>query len=253
MTEHFNEKQENDWDCVICIGPSDDSMVSSLIPNIKERMAPRRIYIITLPSIIKNNKISEDYVHWVSENQFPFSINDIHDMFKTPERSGWYLQQLLKLYAPIVLPELLDQYIIVDADVRVHKDLRFFKNGKIQFNVGTEYHLPYFDHMFRLNGMTKRGNYSGICHLMPMKRHIVQAFIKDIENRNGKELWKAFLEKVDPAHYGSSGASEYELLFTYAQTYFSHEINIVPLKWQNTNTSDVNSLFDYEAYHWYMR
>jgi len=250
VVEHFSEE----WDSVICIGPSDAALVKTLIPNVKERIAPRRIYVITLPTIKEQHQtLFDESVHWIDEGSFPFSIQDIHDKFHQKQRSGWYLQQLLKLYAPIVLPDLLDQYVIVDADVRIHSDLRFFKEGRIQFNVGTEYHVPYFEHMFRLLGMSKHGSHSGICHMMPMKRHIVQAFMKEVEARHGTEFWKAFLDKVDAGHYGLSGASEYELLYNYTQEHFGDEMDIAPLRWQNTGSPFANTSFDYEAYHWYQR
>ena len=247
--EHFKEE----WDAVVCIGPNDSDLITTLIPGIQRHVSPRRIYIITHPSVIAMHQNQFDRVEFVSEYNFPFSMQYIHDAFKTHERSGWYFQQLLKLYAPLVIPAMKSQYVIVDADVRFHKDVRFFERDKIQFNVGTEYHIPYFQHMERLLGISKKTKHSGICHMMPMKRHLVQALIDHVEQKHGTLFWKAFLDKVDPIEYRYSGASEYEMLLNFALVHFPNEVEIQPLQWQNTGSKETNQSYDYEAYHWYGR
>ena len=85
-----------------------------------------------------------------------------------------------------------------------------------------------------------------------MKRYIVQALINEVEQKNGT-FWKAFLDKVDPSEYGTSGASEYELLFHFTLLRFPNEVDIKPLRWQNTGSIVENQSYDYEAYHWYGR
>jgi hypothetical protein len=175
-----------------------------------------------------------------------------------PQRSGWYFQQLLKLYSPLLLPDLEEQFVYVDADVRIHRPLRFFDKGpsgqeRIWFNVGTEFHPPYFCHMERLLGLAKTSPLSGICHMMSMKKSIVRQFHEDVERRHGIPCWMAFLAMVDPKDYAASGASEYELLFTYAMTRYPEEATIRPLLWQDTSSATPNDAFDYEAFHCYLR
>lgn len=244
-----------EWDVVTCIGPDDIQLAPALFRSILEHLSPRRIYAITPKSLFERQEQHQDKVIWVDESTFPFHLQTIHSWFQKPKRSGWYLQQLLKLYAPIQLAELLEHYIIVDADVRFHQPLRFFdEDGTIRFNVGTEHHVPYFEHMKRLIGLSKSHPSSGICHLMPMKRSIVQHLIQVVEGRHGdRPFWRVFLGCVDPADYDLSGASEYELLFTFTLLFHPQECRICPIRWQNTGYETPNKEFAYEAWHCYLR
>lgn len=250
-----------EWDVVTCIGPSDIGLAPALFRSIQEHLSPRRIVAIAPKALHpQERKQNQDQdkdqeVSWVDETIFPFSLQDIHSWFKHPKRSGWYLQQLLKLYAPLQLPDLLDHYIIVDADVRFHQPLRFFdEDGTLRFNVGTEHHVPYFEHMQRLIGLQKSHPSSGICHLMPMKRSIAQHLLHVVEGRHGgMTFWKAFLQCVDPTWYDLSGASEYELLFTFSLMFHPQECRVCPVRWQNTGYATPNTEFAYEAWHCYLR
>ena len=238
-------------DVVLCIGPNDTEVAARCIESVRTNIQHRSIVCI-VPSGFKSLEIPD--TRWVCEDVFPFKKSDIDALFRRPERSGWYLQQLLKIYAPIVLPELSDTYLIVDADVVFHHPVTFVRDGRIQFNVGTEYHVPYFEHMEGLlSGLRKISSSSGICHLMPMKRHIVASLIAKVESHHARPFWHAFLEHVPPREYHGSGASEYEILFTFTQLYFPDEMEIRPIQWKNSDQVTSNYAGIYEAIHWYMR
>jgi len=244
------------YDIVICLGPNDYSLLPKLVENIKDNILNHHtIYIITPKSIIDILLSHNLSVTFIDESIFPFNIQYINILYNTPKRSGWYLQQLIKLYAPIIITELYDNYLILDADVYFHRPITFFENNKIQFNTGREYHIPYFEHMVKVYPSLKKiYNESGICHLMPMKHKIAKSFIQMIEEyHSGKSAWKVILDCVSPNDYDKSGASEYEMLFTYTLQKFPDEYEIRPLKWQNT--THIHHGYDgiYEACHWYMR
>jgi hypothetical protein len=248
------------YDIVTCIGPYDSSLVPEFIENIKKHIINyNNIYIITTNEIVQQYLSSIGDVIFVNEVIFPFQKRDVLMSNITPGRSGWYLQQLLKIYAPLVLPGLLDDYLIIDSDVYFHKSVDFFAGGKMNFNVGTEYHIPYFEHMNKLHPSLKKiYTPSGITHLMPMKRKIVVSFLKFIEEYNNDVFWKLFLNNISEAHYGydvnnSSGASEYEMLFTFTQQHFPEEYVISPLEWRNTSKIDNDYTGIYEACHYHMR
>jgi hypothetical protein len=144
--------------------------------------------------------------------------------------------------------------LIVDADVVFRRPVTFVSNDRIQFNVGTEYHVPYFEHMSDLLlGLRKVSSASGICHLMPMKRHIVADLIRRVETLHSKPFWNVFLDCVPPREHHGSGASEYEILFTFTQMYFPNEMEIRPLQWKNSDHPTPDYPGVYEAIHWYMR
>lgn len=238
-------------DVLLCIGPNDTAVATTCIESIRANIQHRFIVCIVPPGF-KALPIPD--TRWVCEDVFPFKKSDIDAKLGHPERSGWYLQQLLKIYAPLVLAQLSDTFLIVDADVVFRRPVTFVRNGRIQFNVGTEYHVPYFEHMADLlPGLHKVSSASGICHLMPMKRHIVGSLISKVEAQRAKPFWYVFLECVPPREYHGSGASEYEILFTFTQLYFPDEMEIRPLQWQNSDRLTPDYPGVYEAIHYYMR
>ena len=247
---------ESLYDIVICLGPNDYDMFESCISNVKLHVQNQNnIYIITCKTVIDMYSIKYNTIHFIDEMRFPFSKKYIDDLFKTPSRSGWYLQQLLKLYAPIVLEELLDNYLILDADVYFHRPVSFFKDNKIQFNIGSQYWEPYFEHMNKLHpSLSKIYQFSGICHLMPMKRYIVQSLFNMVESYHNTVFWKVFLDMVTPENYPHSGASEYEILLTYTLNTYSDECDIVKLEWEDDSPSiNINYGGIYQSCHWHKR
>lgn len=231
-------------DIVICVGPNDSELINHCVESIRRNVPHRTIFCIVSPGIVVPG------AECIDERIFPFSKSDIN----AGQRSGWYLQQLLKLYAPFIIPQLSSSYLIVDADVVFHNPVTFFHNGVIQFNAGTENHLPYFEHMQRLHrNLIKVRNISGICHLMPMKRHIVDALFKQVENFHLIPFWRAFLKSIDPLQKPYSGASEYEILFSFTLKQFPNEAVVRQLEWRNTATITPGYTGTYEAVHYYMR
>jgi hypothetical protein len=230
-----------DFSAIIPVGPKDISFFLESFHTTRKNL-PDSVYIIT------KNPILIEGCTVVTEDIFPFKLSDI----PFGERSGWYFQQLLKLYAPILLN--LDKVLILDADTILLKPVDFFKDGKINFNVGTEYHRPYFVHMAKLLGLEKKSNYSGICHLMPIRKYIIQDLINRVEQKHQKPFWKAAIDCVDPAHSLTSGMSEYELLFNFCLKFYPSEVQITQLNWRNvSNKSHITSDLDYVSIHWYMR
>jgi Family of unknown function (DUF6492) len=238
-------------DVLLCIGPNDTTVATACIESIRKNIQHRFIVCIVPPGF---KTLPIPGTRWVCEDVFPFKKTDIDGLFGHPERSGWYLQQLLKIYAPLVLTQLSDTYLIVDADVIFHRPATFFSEGRVLFNVGIEYHIPYFEHMEALlPGLRKLSPASGICHLMPMKRHIVSSLIARVESHHGKSFWRAFLDCVPLREYHGSGASEYEILFTFTHLYFPEEMEVRALEWKNSDRLTSGYSGVYEAVHWYMR
>ena len=169
-------------------------------------------------------------------------------------RNGWYLQQLLKLYALITIPEILERCLIIDSDTFFLKPTIFINNNKCLYNYGSEYHNKYFEHMLKLDkDLIKVDNTkSGICHHMMFEKIYINELINKIEEKHNDKFYNVFLKMV--TDFTGSGASEYEIYFNYMLKYHSNNIKIRQLKWINTTSIDnINSQYDYISYHWYMR
>ena len=176
-------------------------------------------------------------------------------------RAGWYLQQLLKLYASVAIPEMCSYYLVIDADTIFLKPTTFFNSDQVPlYNTGSDFHVPYFHHMSRLYPMLqKQLPVSGICHHMMFNREILlQLFDKvsqhhsDSQCNSSKPFWQLFLELIDPSSAGASGASEYEIYFNYLLIFHKNNMCIRNLQWSNSNTISLNSPDSYISCHHYM-
>lgn len=187
------------------------------------------------------------------EKIFPFTIETVINFHGKLDRNGWYLQQLLKLYAGIVIPNILERYLVIDSDTFFLKPTIFIENNKCLYNYGSEYHTPYFDHMLRLNKNLIKvdTDKSDICHHMMFETKYIKELIKTIENENNDNFYNLFLNLVTDIR--GSGASEYEIYFNYMLKNHNNKIIIRELKWCNSNILQLDSNYDYISYHWYNR
>lgn len=188
-----------------------------------------------------------DKAEWFDEAMYPFSKQDVarvlrrdvlHDAHAALPRLGWIYQQLLKLYAPLVIPDISPNVLIVDADTIFLNDVEFIDpDGNALYATGAEYNPPYFEHMRTLiseNPLRKVfSQYSGICNHMLFQRHVIEELFDLIEQEHGQEAWKVLLKKMNPKHLEGSGLSEYEIYFNFI---FSRQIpaKIRPLHWLRT-------------------
>ena len=240
------------FDIVIPVGPSDISVITQQIEYTKNNIVGRRnIYIVT-----PNTDLVLDGCTIINDNTFPFTMKDLIAIKGESPRHGWYLQQLIKLYAGFVIPDILDAYLVIDADTFFIRPTKFYTDDGIPlYNVGTEYHMPYFNHMKELHNSLHRvhSSISGICHHMIFEKKYITELFSLIETTHGLPFWKVFLNMVK-YNYNGSGASEYEIYFNYMLINFPKNIRLRRLKWTNTNTLDkLKEDYDYISYHWYMR
>lgn len=242
------------FDVVICVGPSDESICESNILYTKKNVIGyRNIYLIC-----KNSLIKIDGAITIDEKIFPFNIGDVALIHGKRARNGWYLQQLLKLYAGLVIPDILQKYLVIDCDTHFVKPTKFLTDdNKCIFTTGVEYHVPYFEHMKRLHpSLIKSHNLSGISHHTFFDNELVQELIKLVEyyhTSNEKPFWRIFLDETDHNHYDHSGASEYELYFTYVYIHHREKMDIRQLKWINHHEVVLNTDNDFISVHWFLR
>jgi hypothetical protein len=225
------------FDIVICVGPNETDFIKETIPYTKKNIIGyRNIYLVC-----SNPSVSIEGTITIDEKIFPFTIDTLINMFGNNYRNGWYLQQLLKLYSGNIIPNILKRYLVIDADTYFLKPTKFITDdNKYIFTTGTEYHKPYFIHMNKLHTSFKKiYSESGISHHMIFDTDKINELMKLIEF-NKKEFWIIFLECVDKNEFIHSGASEYELYFTFMLLYYNNDILIRNLKW-----SDVSKLEDY--------
>ena len=239
------------FDIVIPVGHNDKDIIKEQIEYTKKNVIGyRNIYLISYDAYL-----SIDGCITINENIFPFNIDTVIRYHGKLIRNGWYLQQLLKLYAGNVIPNILDKYLVIDSDTFFLKPTTFIEDDKCLYNFGTEYHMPYFIHMAKLDeGFVKIDkNMSGICHHMMFETKYVNEIISKVNKSHYDFFYNVFLDQVTDKSF--SGASEYEIYFNYMLKNYPTEIKIRKLDWKNSNNiQDIDDKeYDYVSYHWYHR
>jgi hypothetical protein len=244
------------FDIVIPIGPNDINIYKKQIEYTKKNIIGyRNIFLI-----IFDARIKVDGCITISETLFPFSKTDVEKYHGPTMRCGWYLQQLFKLYSGIVIPDILDKYLVIDSDTLFLKPTTFIENNKMLFNISTEYHEPYFVHMYLLHkSLLKQIDYaSGICHHMIFQTDCIKQLFELIENEHNDKFCNVFLKLIQPCDYEHSGSSEYEIYFNYMIKYHRDKIDIRILTWDTLD--NIENLSEYEkgnnqyiTSHWYCR
>lgn len=239
------------FDIVTPVGPNDIEHIHKQTSYTRKNiMGYRNIYIVTP---LKDLQVEGCIV--IHEGIFPFSLDSVASFHGKHERNGWYLQQLLKLYAAFYIPGILDTYLVIDSDTFFLKPTTFIWNNICLYNPGREHHKLYFEHMAKLHPTLIRqyAQLSGITHHMIFEKKYVQSLIDLVEsNHEGEPFWKLFLKFV--TDIGGAGASEYEIYFNYMLKYHSDAIKIRPLRWGNMRGEfNANIDMDYISWHWHMR
>ena len=168
------------FDIIIPIGPNDADVIRRQLEYTKKNIIGyRNIYIICC-----DDSLQMEGCISISEKNFPFSLQTVANCHGKSTRNGWYLQQLIKLYAGFIIPNILDKYLIIDADTFFLKPTTFYKDGKCLYNYGTEHHRPYFIHMQKLFHELKRMDFSksGICHHMIVETKYIKEIFNIVEN-----------------------------------------------------------------------
>ena len=152
----------NMFDILIPVGPADISICRDQLEYTKKNIIGyRSIFLISVDPSLQIEGCTT-----IPEDIFPFTIKTIEEIHGKNGRNGWYLQQLLKLYAGSVIPDIMEKYLIIDSDTYFLKPTTFVHQGKCLYAFGSENHRPYFNHMARLHSTLRKmdGSKSGICH-----------------------------------------------------------------------------------------
>lgn len=206
---------------------------------------------------------------WIPEAIFPFTREDValaiaHDnkdlanhLLSSPNsRINWLFAQLMKLYAPVVIPNISPNVLIIDADTVFLNPVEFMdEQGNPYYNVGTENHHPYFIHAAKLldEPYTIKKvfpNHSGICHHLLMQRPVTEDLFARIEAKSGMPAWKTMCFLIDLNEFYGSAMADYEIYFNYlfART---DQAKIRFLRWANIafNKNAINQ-YKKQGYHY---
>lgn len=202
------------YDVLIPFHEKDLPILPYCVASVKQNaVGAQTIFIVSE----KKPGIDENFI-WIPESQLPFSKDDVASYIHSNWRTGWYLQQLVKLYGYRYLPTKSDHLLILDSDVIIKKPVRFFSDsGEIFFGYSTEHNEPYFVHMSNLiPGLMKQiPEFSGICHHIMTRRDHMEEILSKIEDIHNEPAWRAMLRLVKSEDFDKSGMADYEIYFNY--------------------------------------
>lgn len=237
-------------DAVVPLGPNDEDIVQTCVDSIYNHVAGiRYVFVIAHRPIDLSNCIV------LQETDFPFKREEIAEM-TSEKRAGWYMQQLIKLHAPLLISNILENVLIVDADTIFYKRTRFMENGTFLFDRVMEYpHKPYFDHMRRLHPsfLPWKNNVSGITNCMIFNRSYLQELISTVEAFHKTDFWRVYLTAVEKTQ--NSGAADYEVYFHWVMRNKADKVRLRPLQWTNQGQRSKIGVrsgdWHYVSYHWH--
>ncbi len=245
-------------DVVIPCHPKDVAGLNRAIQSVKNYVqGVRRIIVIS-------SKPLTNEAEWISEKTFPFTQEDIAlEIFKSLTRAqyqvnrprsrmGWIYQQFLKLFSAYCIPNISSNILIVDSDVTFLRPVSFLQeNGAGLYPVGTEHHLPYFEHAARLLPGLQRlfPEHSGVAHCMLFQKPVLDDFFSLISDLHGTEAWRAIARTIPLDAQNNmtlSAMSEYEMYFNFvfART---DQVKISPLRWDSAPMPNASSISDYKS------
>lgn len=244
VVKTYDLHPEDPIDVVIPCSHKDLCTLKAAVKGIRAYGASvRRIIILSCAPL-------EPDAEWFDEALFPFdkysvALEILKNRSKAlrfinepKSRIGWIYQQLLKLYAPIVIPGISSNVLVLDADTVFLNKTRFMNDsGAVLLNVGSEYHLPYFAHMPKVLPYLKRvtADYSGVTHHMLFQKSIIQDFMAQIEEFHGCPMWKAICRTIDRRELRGSSFSEYEMYFNFCLLN-TDQRKIRALNWRNVTS-----------------
>lgn len=204
--------------------------------------------------VISKTKLTDE-AEWFDESKFPFQKKDVEKKVRNIIKEkgqfgiGWYYQQLLKLYALFVIPNISDNILVLDSDTVFYKKVDFMDSkGNFYFNKSREYKNP-GTYGFCISSrkfikklipeididIIKSGERwaSGIAHHMVFNKKVMKDLFKRVgKNHKNKEFWEIFLDTAK--RKDSHCASEYDLYFLFMLNYYREKIKMRRLRYKNT-------------------
>jgi hypothetical protein len=215
------------YPAVIIISEEDVETLNRNMEYYLDHLTSGKVIVIGNDKVGQAIKFSNSRIKFINEDEVMdgLTFKNVRDMIKKRDlraikRTGWYLQQFLKL--GFAKKTKAERYLVWDGDTIPLKKLTFFDESKqvYLFNLKDEFHQPYFETMGRLfnNSITKKSAKSFISEHMMIDTNIMKKMLAEIETNNnieGKSFFEKIINAVNVKDLNSSGFSEYETYGNY--------------------------------------
>jgi len=218
----MKKSKDEKFDILFLCHEKDKGALMGHIAHARENiLGYRKIFVLSKEDYFPYEKD----ITFVDEKLFPFDKKTIGE-YAPNGRAGWYFQQFLKLYFFRIMGEkVLNNLLIVDADLTFIKKTTFFKGDKPLYNFEVGYHEPYYEILERVFGFGKQiSSLSGTVHHMMFQRKYVDELL-DFKFKSGEKVfWKEIMDNIDMST--ESGFSEEDLYLNYMLKYYPDKIKI---------------------------
>jgi len=259
-TDFMNQNGESSQiDVMMPVAHKDMDMlelaINQLVKHSKNKI--RHIYVVwqgnkneenSDPITVNLEGLHQPKVIFIHEHIYPFNLHQIKKLLQSQDSSynhgEWYYQQLLKLYAFRILPNVLPRLLIHDVDITFTQPIAFIdEQGRSLLAYGYPFHWligvdsptaygsiqnvdhSHVDHAQRLVPDWQLANiFSGMQHHQLIERDILESMLQKTEATHNMPFWQAFIQQVDTSKWNS--ASEYILYFHYACTHYPERVSV---------------------------
>lgn len=220
------------YSLIIVVAPSDTKTLIYSLPFLVKYLSIKNIKIIGNKKVydilsINNVWSADERIGFIDEDDI-LKLSDVQETIKkitkderSYQRSGWYLQQFIKMKYAFLCED--EYYVVWDADTIPLQKKEFFEEEKPVFYMKDEYNAAYFETMNKLAfGLMKIEEKSFIAEHMIISSKIMKTMIKEIEGINvrGIEFWEKILYCINPKDIKYSGFSEFETYGNYCMLHY---------------------------------
>ncbi|MFP3392401.1 DUF6492 family protein [Brevibacillus sp. SIMBA_040] len=146
----------------------------------------------------------------------PITKKDIHYQTKRTNRSGWLLQQLLKLAGGSLTRQRY--YLVIDADTILIRPHVFLVNGKTVFYCRNWSRPEYFRTYKKLLGTKPTASRSFVAHYMLFDKSKLSRLKYKIEARHRTRWYWAIIKNTNKQSY--AGFSEFETYGNFVKAHY---------------------------------
>jgi hypothetical protein len=151
-------------------------------------VAPQNQEIIEYCASHNLNFVDERTILGYGKEVIDYKVNGV-------DRSGWMLQQMIKLSGEKIVE--MDNYFILDSDTIIADNFSLIENGKWIFYQNEEWHDYYFETFQKMFGYKTKNRLSFTSHMMIFNKEVLRTMKKELETKHARSWDQVYLSTID--------------------------------------------------------
>lgn len=227
---HFNVKDFDKVpvDVVIVTTSKDYLLLETYLAALKDNLCQsiNKIFLVSFPKEEIIDFCKSHNIIFIDERQvLGYGKEAIAYKVNGTDRSGWMLQQLIKLYADTFTET--ENFLSVCSDTILINKNSFIRGGKFIFFENEEWHEPYFKNFKKIFGYDTKNVLSFTSHMMIFNAKKLKLLRKELEVKNNMSWDKAYMSTMSDKEM--SCISDYDTYANWVLYNFPEEVITEPL------------------------